>query len=168
MKGLKFSKFISIMALAGAALVSAALVAEPVYVVSPAAKLMNEPKMGGGGSPLQPGTELNKVGEQGMFVKVQGASGTGYVSKLFVSQYAPTGKVDTTKIRLNQQVATRDQASSYSQTAAARGFSSGSEESFDNPKAFDFDQVDWLEKQKPSEKQVDIFLRQGNLHKFGP
>ena len=148
--------------MAGAMLVFSGLSAETLYVVSPAAKLLKEPKMSSPGTALKPGTPVNSIGQQGMFVQVQG----GYVSKLFLSKYPPTGKVDTTKIKLNQQVATRDKASSYSETAAARGFSQGSGETFDNPAAFDFDQVDWMEKQKPDQKQVDIFLSQGKLHKF--
>lgn len=154
------------IAFAVAAMFAGTAFAEQLYVVSPAAKLLKEPKMSASGTPLQPGTALNSSGQEGMFVKVSGPAGSGYVSKLFLSKYPPTGKVDTRKIKLNQQVATRDKASTYSETAAARGFSEGTDERFDNPEAFDFDQVEWMEKQKPDQKQVDIFLRQGKLHKF--
>tara|TARA_Y100001937_G_scaffold122491_1_gene183329 strand:+ start:17739 stop:18281 length:543 start_codon:yes stop_codon:yes gene_type:complete len=155
------------IATAAALFLTGALFGETLYVVSPAAKLLKEPKMSASGPALKPGTQVNSSGQQGMFVQVQTPMGSGYVSKLFVSKYAPTGKVDTTKIKLNQQVATRDKASAYSETAAARGFSTGTDERFDNPEAFDFAEVDWIEKQKPDQKQVDIFLRQGKLHKFG-
>lgn len=166
-KTMKKINLILSLAISASLLLTGAVFAETLYVVSPAAKLLKEPKMNSTGPALKPGTQVNSSGQQGMFVQVQSPLGSGYVSKLFVSKYAPTGKVDTTKIKLNQQVATRDKASAYSETAAARGFSQGTEERFDNPEAFDFSEVDWIEKQKPNQKQVDIFLRQGKLHKFG-
>ena len=140
-------------------LVFTSLSAATLYVRSPAAKLLNLPKMNAGGTPLKKGQALTRIGQQGMFYHVRAGGGTGYVSKLFVSNIKPGKKVSFgTNVNKNTSVKARARASNYSQTASARGFSSSeSLRARGSLHEFDFDSVQWLERLNVDETELEAF-----------
>lgn len=147
-------------------LASASLLARTVYVVSPAAKLLNEPNMASAGSPLQRGQPLNAEGEQGAFYVIKVGSATKYVSKLFVSPFPPQqNQVSVADLQRNPNVNLNRQAGAVSETAAARGLSAGGgDEGPDVGPQYDESKVKWLEAQRVSRAEVNAFLRAGRLN----
>jgi len=103
--------------------------------------------MNSGGVPLGKGTPLTLQGESGLFYRVAGGAGSGYVPRLFVSRLAPgtsiSAGVNTEKGDLNK---VRARASNYAQTAAARGMVVSSKlRTRGQLEDFDFEAIEWLE-----------------------
>ncbi|MBX7058482.1 MAG: hypothetical protein K1X75_10495 [Leptospirales bacterium] len=168
MKLFQFASRRSLLAAAAAIIVVAGsgLLARTVYVVSPAARLLDQPSMGSAGAPLQRGQPLNEQGEQGAFYVIKVGSSTKYVSKLFVSPFPPQqNQVSVADLQRNPNVNLNRQASQVSETAAARGLSAGGgDEGPDVPPQYNERQVRWLESQKVSRPEVSGFLRAGRLN----
>lgn len=129
-------------------LVHVSLVANTLYVQSPAAKLHKDPVASSASTPLPKGASVRKTGEQGLFVKVVHEGQEGWVSKLFVSSTPPSGKVNFgSDIDKSTAVKARARASTFTQTAAARGFTeSKSVRTRGSAEDYDFDSISWLEK----------------------
>ena len=93
-----------------------------LYVQSPKAKLLTNPKMDSPGEPLPVGSNVKSIKESGLFVQVQSGDKTGYVSKLFVSAFPPSQQVKLGVSSGNlDQAQARQRASDFTKTAAARG-----------------------------------------------
>lgn len=137
--------------------------AKKLYVVSPAAKLLNKPKMSSNGTPLKKGTQLKQIGKKGMFYKVKNGNKTGWISKIFVSTKSPLkSKVSFgDSIKRSTQQNARRRASSYSETASARGLSASQKVRTRGSKGdYDFESIKWLERQKVSDKELNKFVNQ--------
>ncbi len=133
--------------------------ARTVYVQNPKAKLLNQPSMNAPGTPLQKGTALTALGDQGMFVQVRAAQGNGYVPRLFVSPYPPGKRMNLGgSIKRSDAVEARARASTYSRTAAARGLVVTQKSRLrGRMNEYDFAAVDWLEDVHVSEADVEAF-----------
>jgi hypothetical protein len=117
-----------------------------LYVQSPAARLLTEPRMDAPGAPLAKGVQVTQIGEQGMFYRIRASSGTGYVPKVFASAFAPGEKANLGAIERSSAMKARSRASNYSQTAAARGLSESQRMRVRGSMSdFDFDSILWLE-----------------------
>lgn len=117
------------------------------YIVSPYAKLHKEPNAASQAESLPEGTQIRKLGEEGLFIKVRYNKSEGWVNKLFVSANPPQGKVNFgSQIDKSTAVQARARASAYSQTAAARGFMESKPVRTKSPKEeYDFESIQWLE-----------------------
>jgi len=133
----------------------ASLFANTMYVQSPAAKLTNEPFATASGTTLPQGAMVRKVGEQGLFVKVVYEGKEGWVNKLFLSTNPPSGKVSFgSDIDKSTAVKARARASTFTQTAAARGFTeTKSMRTRSSAEDYDFESLSWLEKLNIEEKR---------------
>lgn len=117
-----------------------------LFVQSPAARLLSEPRMDAAGPPLTRGAQVTQIGEQGMFFRVRASAGTGFIPKVFASAFAPGEKANLGSIERSSAMKARSRASNYSQTAAARGLSeSQSMRVRGSLSDFDFDSILWLE-----------------------
>ena len=151
----------------GAFLMSSALSASTYYVVSPAAKLLGQPRSSGPvlQKKIKRGTAVKQVGKQGLYLKVRMGSKTGWISKLYVSKFKPRGKIKVSKgLKKSKSVNIRRRASSFSETAAARGHKkSETLRTRGSAHMYDFAGVKWLEEQETTDKDLDTFLKDGNL-----
>ena len=136
-------RLVSISLLLGAGLLQAD---RALYVQSPAARLLSEPRMDSAGPPLSKGAQVTQVGEQGIFFRVRSNAGTGFLPKVFASAFAPGERANLGSIERSSAMKARSRASNYSQTAAARGLSeSQSLRVRGSLSDFDFDSILWLE-----------------------
>jgi len=135
--------------------------AAPMYVQSPVAQLLEKPQAGSTGSMLPKGSVVQKIGEQDMFIKVSYEGKEGFVNKLFLSPNAPSGKVSFgDSIDQSTSVKARARASSFTQTAAARGFSeSQTLRTRGGAGDYDMDSIEWLEKLKVDDNEVQSFQK---------
>lgn len=124
------------------------LFANTLYVQSPVAKLHKEPIATSPSSPLPQGATVRKVGEKDLFIKVVYEGTEGWVNKLFLSTTPPSGKVDFgSTIDKSTSITARARASTFTQTAAARGFmESKSLRTRGQAEDYDFESISWLEK----------------------
>ena len=130
------------------------------YVISPSAKLLQEPKMAGVGTQLQKGDAVTQIGEEGMFYKVDIDGKTGFVSKIFVRNTPPSDEKVSfgDQIDKSSSVKARARASAYTQTASARGLTSSEKmRTRGNARDYDFDAITWLESQKVTEEDLKEF-----------
>jgi len=136
--------------------ISFSLLASPMYVTSPVAKLLKEPSASSDGTLLQKGSVIDKIGEKDMFIKVVSEGREGYVNKLFISDKPTSGKVSFgDSIDQSTSVKARARASSFTQTAAARGFSeSQTLRTRGGVNDYDIDSIVWLEKLQIDENEV--------------
>ena len=143
------------------ALLGMTLSAAPMYVQSPVAQLLENPVAGSPGKPLPKGSVVTKVGEKEMFIKVSVDGKEGYVNKLFLSANPPSGKVSFgDAIDQSTSVKARARASSFTQTAAARGFSeSQTLRTRGGAQDYDMDSIVWLEKIKIDETELESFQK---------
>ncbi len=127
---------------------SSSLLANALYVQSPVAKLHKEPVASSSSSPLPQGAMVRKLGEKDLFIKVVYEGQEGWVNKLFLSSNPPSGKVDFgSDIDKSTAVKARARASTFTQTAAARGFvESKTLRTRGASEDYDFDSITWLEK----------------------
>jgi beta-barrel assembly-enhancing protease len=133
-----------------------ALTAAPMYVQSPIAQLLEKPQANTKGTQLAKGAVVNKTGEQDMFIKVTFEGKEGWVNKLFLSENPPSGKVSFgSEIDKSTSVKARARASSFTQTAAARGFSeSQTLRTRGGAADYDLEAIEWLEKLKIDESNL--------------
>lgn len=130
-----------------------------MYVTSPVAKFLKEPLVSSDGMLLQKGTIVDKIGEKDMFVKIVFEGREGYVNKLFISDKPASGKVSFgDNIDQSTSVKARARASSFTQTAAARGFSeSQTLRTRGGANDYDMDSIIWLQNIKISEDEINKF-----------
>ena len=130
-----------------------------MYVTSPVAKLLKEPSASADGIPLQKGSVVDKIGEKDMFIKVVSEGREGYVNKLFISDKPTSGKVSFgDSIDQSTSVKARARASSFTQTAAARGFSeSQTLRTRGGANDYDMDSIVWLQNLQIDEKEISNF-----------
>lgn len=135
------------------------LIAFTSYVSSPVARLHKEPNVSSESTPLTNGIIVNKIGEKEMFIKVSVDGKEGYVNKLFLSDKPPSGKVSFVKdIDAITSIKARARASSFTQTAAARGFSeSQTLRTRGSGNEYDMESIEWLQKIQIDEKELDNF-----------
>jgi beta-barrel assembly-enhancing protease len=140
-------------------LINFQLFASPMYVTSPVAKLLKEPSASSEGLLISKGNVVDKIGERDMFIKVVMDGKEGYVNKLFLSDKPISGKVSFgDSIDQSTSVKARARASSFTQTAAARGFSeSQTLRTRGGANDYDMDSIVWLEKIQISEKEIENF-----------
>lgn len=133
----------------------------PMYVQSPVAQLLDKPQAGSNGPMIPKGSVVQKIGEQDMFIKVTFEGKEGYVNKLFLSANPPSGKVSFgDSIDQSTSVKARARASSFTQTAAARGFSeSQTLRTRGGAGEYDMESIEWLEKLKVDEAEVQSFQK---------
>jgi hypothetical protein len=133
--------------------------ASPLYVTSPVAKMLKEPSASADGPLLQKGTVVDKIGEKDMFIKIVFEGKEGYVNKLFVSDKPASGKVSFgDSIDQSTSVKARARASSFTQTAAARGFSeSQTLRTRGGANDYDMDSIVWLQNIQISENEINNF-----------
>ncbi len=132
-----------------------------VYVQSPKAKFLQSASVSSPGNPLSIGTDLKKVGEEGLFVKVKLGEKTGFVSKLFVSPFPPGAQVKLGSQSGNPEMAeARQRASDFTKTAAARGLTETEKVRVrGNSNQFDFETLHWLDKTGNIEdKEINSFV----------
>lgn len=130
-------------------LVAAGLAADrPLYIQSPAARLLSAPRMDAPGPPLTRGDRVMQTGEEGSFFRVTGAPGSGFVPRLFASAFAPGQKVNYgNSIDRDTSTKARARASNYSETASARGLSESQNlRTRGGIHDFDFDSIEWIER----------------------
>jgi hypothetical protein len=137
------------------------LISAPMYVQSPVAQLLEKPMAGSPGAILPKGSVVTKIGEQDMFIKVSYEGKEGFVNKLFLSANPPSAKVSFgDSIDQSTSVKARARASSFTQTAAARGFSeSQTLRTRGGAQDYDMDSIVWLEKIKIEEEEVNSFQK---------
>ena len=130
-----------------------------MYVTSPVAKLLKEPSASSEGILIPKGNVVDKIGERDMFIKVVMDGKEGYVNKLFLSDKPASGKVSFgDSIDQSTSVKARARASSFTQTAAARGFSeSQTLRTRGSANDYDMDSITWLENIKIDEKEIESF-----------
>ena len=140
-------------------LINFQLFALPMYVTSPVAKLLKEPYASSEGILIPKGNVVDKIGERDMFIKVVMDGKEGYVNKLFLSDKPASGKVSFgDSIDQSTSVKARARASSFTQTAAARGFSeSQTLRTRGSANDYDMDSITWLENIKIDEKEIESF-----------
>lgn len=140
-------------------LINFQLFALPMYVTSPVAKLLKEPSASSEGILIPKGNVVDKIGERDMFIKVVIDGKEGYVNKLFLSDKPASGKVSFgDSIDQSTSVKARVRASSFTQTAAARGFSeSQTLRTRGGVNDYDMDSITWLENIKIDEKEIESF-----------
>lgn len=140
-------------------LINVQLLAAPMYVTSPVAKLLKEPSASADGQILTKGLVVDKIGEKDMFIKVVSEGKEGYVNKLFLSPNPPSGKVSfADSIDQSTSIKARARASSFTQTAAARGFSeSQTLRTRGGAQDYDMESIEWLEKLKIDENEIINF-----------
>jgi beta-barrel assembly-enhancing protease len=140
-------------------LINFQILALPMYVTSPVAKLLKEPSASSEGILIPKGNVVDKIGERDMFIKVVMDGKEGYVNKLFLSDKPTSGKVSFgDSIDQSTSVKARARASSFTQTAAARGFSeSQTLRTRGGANDYDMDSIVWLEKIQISEKEIENF-----------
>jgi hypothetical protein len=140
-------------------LINFQLFASPMYVTSPVAKLLKEPSAGSEGTLIPKGNVVDKIGERDMFIKVVMDGKEGYVNKLFLSDRPASGKVSFgDSIDQSTSVKARARASSFTQTAAARGFSeSQTLRTRGSGNDYDMDSITWLQNLKIDEKEIENF-----------
>ena len=140
-------------------LINFQLLAAPMYVTSPVAKLLKEPSAGAEGQLIPKGNVVDKISESNMFVKVVMDGKEGYVNKLFLSDRPISGKVSFgDSIDQSTSVKARARASSFTQTAAARGFSeSQTLRTRGGANDYDMDSITWLQNLKIDEKEIENF-----------
>jgi len=135
------------------------LYANTFYVQSPIAQLLPNPTAGGKGTPMTKGASVKKEGEQDMFYKVSYNGATGWVNKIFLSTNPPSQKASFgSEIDKSTEVKARARASSFTQTAAARGYSeSQTLRTRGGAEDYDLEAIAWLEKLPISEKEIVDF-----------
>ena len=140
-------------------IISESLLAFTSYVSSPVARLHKEPNVSSESTPLINGSIVNKIGEKEMFVKVSVDGKEGYVNKLFLSDKPPSSKISFVKdIDVITSIKARARASSFTQTAAARGFSeSQTLRTRGGGNEYDMESIEWLQKIQIDEKELDNF-----------
>ena len=140
-------------------LINFQLLALPMYVTSPVAKLLKEPSASSEGVLIPKGNVVDKIGERDMFIKVVMDGKEGYVNKLFLSDKPTSGKVSFgDSIDQSTSVKARARASSFTQTAAARGFSeSQTLRTRGGGNDYDMDSITWLQNLKIDEKEIENF-----------
>jgi hypothetical protein len=121
---------------------------EIYYVQSPKAKLLENPKMDSKGRELSIGTDLRVMGNSGLFIQVRHGEKTGWVSKLFVSPFPPGKQIKLgVSSEPSEAIASRQRASDFTKTAAARGLSETEKLRVrGNSEDYDFESLRWLEK----------------------
>lgn len=137
------------------------LLSKAVYVVSPAAKLLNQPNNSSVQGSLEKGASLDVLGEEGMYYKVRYKSQTGWVSRMYVSNTAPSNsKVNfATSLDKSTTVKARARASAYSQTASARGLTQTETlRTRGNANDYDFASIQWLESIKITDDELKQFV----------
>ena len=141
------------------AMINFQLLAAPMYVTSPVAKLLKEPSASSEGILIPKGNVVDKISESNMFVKVVMDGKEGYVNKLFLSDRPISGKVSFgDSIDQSTSVKARARASSFTQTAAARGFSeSQTLRTRGGANDYDMDSIVWLQNLKIDEKEIENF-----------
>ena len=141
------------------AMINFQLLAAPMYVTSPVAKLLKEPSASSEGILIPKGNVVDKISESNMFVKVVMDGKEGYVNKLFLSDRPISGKVSFgDSIDQSTSVKARARASSFTQTAAARGFSeSQTLRTRGGANDYDMDSITWLQNLKIDEKEIENF-----------
>ena len=140
-------------------LINFQLLAAPMHVTSPVAKLLKEPSASSEGILIPKGNVVDKIGERDMFIKVVMDGKEGYVNKLFLSDRPISGKVSFgDSIDQSTSVKARARASSFTQTAAARGFSeSQTLRTRGGANDYDMDSIVWLQNLKIDEKEIENF-----------
>jgi hypothetical protein len=130
-----------------------------MYVTSPVAKFLKEPLASFDGVLLQKGTIVDKIGEKDMFVKIVFEGREGYINKLFISDKPASGKISFgDNIDQSTSVKARARASSFTQTAAARGFSeSQTLRTRGGANDYDMDSIMWLQNIQISENEINNF-----------
>ncbi|MEM7182227.1 MAG: hypothetical protein AAF518_15030 [Spirochaetota bacterium] len=127
-----------------------------LYVTSPSAKLMKTASFGSG-TALRRGDKLTVLGKSGMFYKVRVNGKSGYVSKMFASSKRPGSKVSLRSGKSSRGSSARRRASSYSETASARGLTSSEKIRVrGNAGEYDYTAVQWMESQSEKIKQADL------------
>jgi hypothetical protein len=131
----------------------------PMYVQSPVAQLLNKPSAGEKGMLLPKGSVVNKTGEQDMFIKITYEGKEGWVNKMFVSINPPSGKISFgADIDKSTAIKARARASSFTQTAAARGYSESQNLRTRGGAAdFDLEAISWLEKLNIEDAELSSF-----------
>ncbi|MCP5502209.1 MAG: SH3 domain-containing protein [Leptospiraceae bacterium] len=136
---------------------------ESVYVTSPAAKIMTAPKISGKGTPVTKGTKLDVLAKEGLFYKVNFEGQTGYIPSMFVSQNAPAKKkIDLAGLKDKNADNPRRRASSYAETASARGLTASEKiRARGDANDYDYDSVKWMEEQssKIEESETELFTQ---------
>ncbi|MBX7059681.1 MAG: hypothetical protein K1X75_16575 [Leptospirales bacterium] len=139
--------------------VAAGLNARQWFVASPAARL-NPEAPANAGSRLPLGAQLEQIGESGLFLRVRYEGRSGYVSRLFLSEYPPS------RVRLELQGSEdsrrspRRRASDVVETVAARGLqrSAVGLRLRGAPAEYDFSAVQWIEEQQYDSAALARFL----------
>lgn len=140
-------------------IVCESLIAFTSYISSPVARLHKEPNVSSQSTPLSTGTIVNKISEKEMFVKVSVDGKEGYVNKLFLSDKPPSSKVSfKDDINIITSIKARARASSFTQSAAARGFSeSQTLRTRGSGNEYDIESIEWLQKINIDEKELNNF-----------
>jgi len=140
-------------------LINFQLFASPMYVTSPVAKLLKVPSASSEGILIPKGNVVDKIDERNMFVKVVMDGKEGYVNKLFLSDPPASGNVSFgDSIDQSTSVKARARASSFTQTAAARGFSeSQTLRTRGGANDYDMDSITWLQNLIIDEKEIKNF-----------
>lgn len=137
------------------------LQANNLFVQSPKAKLLPQ-LQANTGRDLSIGTSVKKLGEEGLFLKVQVGEEIGYVSKLFVSPLPPSGQIKLGSQGSNPEMAeARQRASDFTKTAAARGLNETEKVRVRGGNdQYDFESLKWIEKMgDPERSAIEESLR---------
>lgn len=119
---------------------------------------LNESPSFGGGTVLKPGTELEVIGTEGLFLKVKVDGKTGYVAKMSTTENPSVGKLNVNKTGdSDNSVSARKRSSAYSETASARGLTNSESMRAKGAagEAIDYTGVEWIEKLSDSIKEED-------------
>ncbi|MCB1175097.1 MAG: hypothetical protein KDK39_16100 [Leptospiraceae bacterium] len=137
------------------------VLARTVYVQNPSTRLLSAPAMQAGGPKLPVGSSLGVKGQQGLFLKVQSTSNSGWVPGLYVSASPPGQRVNFgTAIDRSTAAKARARAGTFSQTAAARGYASTQTmRPRGNRADFDFTSIEWMEAIQFSDEERTEFER---------
>ncbi len=125
------------------------LFANSIYVQSPIAKILLEPNMSSAGKSIKQGQEVIQIGEEKMFLKIKNGEEVGWILKIYTSKI-PTSNKANNALNVNEKsnaIQSRARASSFTETAAARGLSESKKlRTRGNTDEYDFEGLDWLDR----------------------
>jgi hypothetical protein len=134
-----------------------------LFVFSKKAKVMKEANMKSKiVKKLEKGDKLELIEKNGMWYKIKSEKAIGWVNKYQVTEEDPSKtKTAVEVMKINLKKNSRKRASAYATAASARGLSDDEVTSKDIK--VDIEAVKKMEENKPSEKKVKKFIKEGNL-----
>ncbi len=117
-----------------------------VFVSNPQAKVCANLEDSKNCKKLAIGQKLEYIRESGKFAEVVGEEGTGYVFRVYLSSAPPDFKLPSMEVKDLKQLNSRARASSYVETASARGLNDSQNGRIRGTKdEFDMESIRWLE-----------------------